>query len=189
MADREAMPMQGAGPVPLDSGSPSEGTRLPRSIFVGIILAAAAQSVFSFPQLPERMASHFGAAGAPNGWMTKEAFFGVYVLMIAVAAFVEFFPARSIARSSAARINLPHKEYWLAPERRAATNAYFVKFFAWYGCAVLLTEVLAMGLAIQANFNPPPRMPLVPVVATIGGFLLFNVISVIQLFRRFSKTS
>lgn len=182
--------MQGSSPLPLDSGSPSsEGTRLPRSIFAAIVLAVVAQSIFSFPQLPERIASHFAASGAPNGWMTKEAFFVVYALMIAVAAFVEFFPAGFIARRSPARINLPHKEYWLAPERRAATNAYFTKYFAWYGCAVLLTEVLAIGLAIQANLNPPPRMPLVPIVATISGFVLFNVVSLIHLLRRFSKVS
>ena len=182
------MDMPGSAPVPLDSGSSPDGTRLPRGIFAAMVLAAIAQSVFSFPQLPDRMASHFAASGLPNGWMTKQAFFLVYAVMIGVAAIVEFYPARSIARSSTARINLPNKEYWLAPERRAAAFVYFKKYFAWYGCAVLLTEIIAIGLAIQANLNPPPRMPLGPVMALITGFVLFNVISLIQLFRRFSKT-
>lgn len=135
------------------------------------------------------MASHFGASGLPNGWMTKEAFFIFYAVMIGVAAVVEFFPARSMGRSSPARINLPNKEYWLAPERRAETFAYFAKFFAWYGCAVLLTEVIAIGLAIQANLNPPPRMPLGAIFTLISAFLLFNVIVVVRLYLRFSRTS
>ena len=190
MMDRDAMDTPHSVPVPLDSGgSAPDGTRLPHSIFAVMVLAAIAQSVFSYPQLPDRLASHFAASGAPNGWMTKEAFFLVYAVLIGLAAIMEFYPARSIARSSTARMNLPNKEYWLAPERRAATFGYFKQYFAWYGCAVLLTEVIAIGLAIQANLNPPPRMPLGPMMALIAGFMLFSVISLIHLFRRFSKTS
>lgn len=189
MNNGESFETNNSAPLPLDSGSQTpDSPRLPRSIFAAIVLAAIAQSIFSFPQLPERMASHFGASGLPNGWMTKEAFFILYAVMIGLAAAVEFFPARSIARSSPARINLPNKEYWLAPERRAGTFAYFAQFFAWYGCAVLSTEVIAIGLAIQTNLNPPPRMPVGPIFTLISAFLLFNVIAVAQLYLRFSRT-
>ncbi len=173
--------MQGPHPNRLEGGA-----SLPNSIFGAILLAAVAQCLFSLPHLPDRLASHFGASGLPNGWMTKQAFFVVYAVMIAVAAIVEFYPGRLIARSPA-RINLPNKQYWLAPERRMATFAYFEKYFAWYGCAFLLTIVLAMGLAIQANLNPPPRLSTGPIVAVIFGFVLFNLVSLVLLFRRFSK--
>ena len=120
--------------------------------------------------------------------MTKQAFFLVYAVMVGLAAFVGVYPARSIARSSPARINLPNKDYWLAPERRSQTLGYFQKYFAWYACVFVLIEVLVMGLAIQANLNPPPRLPTGPIAAIIAAFVLFNVASVIELFRRFSKT-
>ena len=152
-----------------------------------IVLAAIAQGVFSFAQLPETVASHFGPSGAPNGWMSKQSFFAIYAVVIALASVVEIFPARSIANSSPARINLPHKEYWLAPERRASTFAYFEKFFAWYGCAFLVILVLIMGLAINANLNPPPHLPSGPTLAIIAGFVAFNIAAVIQIFVRFSK--
>jgi uncharacterized membrane protein len=181
MSDREAVQMQGPNTTPLESGP-----RLPNSIFGAIVLAAVAQCLFSFPHLPERLASHFGASGLPNGWMTKQAFFIVYAVMIGLAALVEFYPGRFISRSPA-RINLPNKEYWLAPERRTATFTYFEKYVAWYGCAFPLTIVLAMGLAIQANLNPPPHLPTGPIAAAIFGFVLFNLVSLILLFRRFSK--
>jgi uncharacterized membrane protein len=162
------------------------GTRLPKSIFAALVLAAVAQSLSSFPHLPNRVASHFGPSGAPNGWMSKQAFFIVYALMILLAAFIEVVPARSI-RQPSARINLPHKEYWLAPERRAETFGYFERYFAWYGCVFLIVMVLIMGLAIQANLNPPPRLPTAPTLAILIGFVAFNIGSVIQIFRRFSK--
>jgi uncharacterized membrane protein len=176
--------MQAPGPARAESGS-----RLPRSIFVVIVLAAIAQCIFSFSQLPERVASHFAASGVPNGWMAKQAFFAIYAVMIALAAVVEIYPARSIGGRSSARINLPNKEYWLAPERRVLTMAYFEKFSAWYGCAFLLTFVLIMGLAIEANLNPPPRLPPGPTLAIISGFVAFNLAALIQMFRRFSKIS
>lgn len=180
--DPHSISMHASDPMKADSGS-----RLPRSIFVAIVLAAIAQCIFSFPQLPERVASHFAASGAPNGWMTKQAFFIIYAVMIALAAVIEIYPARSIGGRSSARINLPNKEYWLAPERRAETMAYFERFFAWYGCAFLLVMVLIMGLAIETNLDPPPHLPAGPTLAIIAGFVAFNIVSLIQMFRRFSK--
>jgi len=163
------------------------GTRLPWSIFGAIVVCAAAQSIAAFPQLPDRLTSHFGASGLPNGWMSKPAFFALYAAIVALAAFVGLYAPRSIAKKSPERINLPNKEYWLAPERREQTFAFFARSFAWYGCALLLILVLAMGLAIQANFSSPPRLATGPVLAVIGGFVVFNLLWVIQLLRHFSN--
>jgi uncharacterized membrane protein len=160
--------------------------QIPRIIFFSIVLIALSQCIIDYPLLPSRLASHFGASGLPNGWMTKQAFFIVYLVMICLATVIEFYAARSIGRSPS-RINLPHKEYWLAPERRAETFSYFEKSFAWYGCLFLLIEVLAMGLAIQANLNPPPRLATGPILAMVFVFLTFNIAFVVQLIRRFSK--
>ena len=165
------------------------GLKLPRIIFGVIATAALAECALAYAQLPGRMASHFRASGAANGWMPKPAFFAVYAAMICVSALVGFFAPRSIEGKSSDRINLPNKEYWLAPERRDATFAFFRKSFAWYGCGLLLMLVLAMGLAIQANFSAPPRMPAGPILSVIVGFVLFNVAWVIGLLRHFSGLS
>ncbi len=164
-----------------------DGTRVPRSVFGAIALCALAQAILAFPQLPDRLASHFGAAGAANGWMPKPTFFVVYAAMIALAAVVGFYAPRSIAKKPALSIRLPNKEYWLAPERREETFAFFSRYFAWYGCILLLILVMAMGLAIQANFSSPPRMATGPILAIIAGFVVFNVAWVIQIMRHFSN--
>jgi uncharacterized membrane protein len=163
------------------------GTRLPRTVFGAIALCALAQAVVDFPQLPERIASHFGASGMPNGWMSKPAFFVVYAMMVGVAGLVGLLAPRSIAKKPLERINLPNKEYWLAPERRAHTLAVFERYFAWYSCALLLILVLAMGLAIQANFSSPPHMATGPIVSVIVGFVAFNVAWVVRMMRHFSN--
>jgi uncharacterized membrane protein len=161
-------------------------TRLPRSIFFAIIVIALAQAIYNFPLLPETVASHFNASGAANGWMPKPAFFAIYAVMILVACVVQFLVPLSIASMPNARVNLPHKDYWLAPAQREGTMAYFKKSFAWFGCALLLLEVLAMGLAIQANFNSPPRVPAVYMLTLVGAFLLYTIVWVILMVRHFS---
>jgi uncharacterized membrane protein len=161
-------------------------TRLPRSIFFAIIAIALAQATYNFPLLPETVASHFNASGVANGWMPKEAFFVVYAIMVLVACVVQFFVPYSIANVPNARVNLPHKDYWLAPAQRESTMAYFKKSFAWFGCALLLLEVLAMGLAIRANFNSPPRVSAVSMLTLVAAFLLYTIVWVILMVRHFS---
>jgi uncharacterized membrane protein len=162
------------------------GTRLARGLFFAIAMAAIAQCVHDFPLLPDRLASHFAASGIPNGWMTKSQFFITYAVMLLPALALEFWVHLRLARTPETRLSLPNKEYWLAPEWRAETFAYFESFFAWYGCAFLFLEVFAMGLAMRANFDTPPRLPTGPIVSVLCGFVLFNIISVIAMYRRFS---
>ena len=163
------------------------GTRIPRGLFFAIVLAAIAQCVHDFPLLPDRLASHFAASGMPNGWMTKSQFFFTFAIVLLPALFVEFLLSYGIAKKSDAKLRLPNKEYWLAPERRAETFAYFDSFFAWYGCAFLFVEVFAMGLAMRANFDTPPQLPTGPIVSVIAGFVPYNVVAVLAMLRRFSN--
>jgi uncharacterized membrane protein len=162
------------------------GTRMPRILFFGIVFAAIAQCVHDFPLLPDRMASHFGVSGMPNGWMTKPQFFITYAVMLLLPLVVEFRVSHRIANKPDAKLRLPNKEYWLAPEHRAETFAYFDSFFAWFGCALLFVEVFAMGVAMRANFDAPPQLPTGPIVSVIVGFVLFNAAAVIAMLRRFS---
>ena len=60
-------------------------TRTPRTLFFAIVFAAIVQAGHDFPLLPNRLASHFDAAGAPNGWMDKSQFFMIYAVMLVPA--------------------------------------------------------------------------------------------------------
>lgn len=162
--------------------------RIPKNIFFVILAAGLLQFLHDFPLLPERMASHFAASGYANGWMTKSQFLITYIAILLPALVLEFWLPRRIARKGGKGLNLPNKEYWLAPERRAETFAYLENFFAWYGCAFLLLEVFAMGLAMRANFQSPPRIATLPIVSAIVAFIVYNFASVIAMFRRFLRT-
>lgn len=163
--------------------------RLPISVFLAVALAALARCIYFFPRLPERMASHFDISGVPNGWMTKPLFFAIYAGAVALSSVVIFVPARTIARLPASRINLPNKEYWLAPERRPETLAYFERSFAWLGCALLVLEVLALDLAMQANLVTPSRLASKPMLVYLSLFLCYTILWMIRFVRHFSSTA
>ena|SRR5579871_3186866 len=161
--------------------------KLPRTLFFAILAGGIIFGLRDFAALPDRMASHFGASGMPNGWMPKNAFLLIYLAVLFAAFSVEFLVPRSLAKKSDRSINLPNKAYWLAPERRAETFAFFDKFFAWYGCAFLLLEVCVLELAIQANFQTPPALPTGPIITLLVAFGAFNIGGIVFIIRRFSR--
>jgi uncharacterized membrane protein len=163
------------------------GRNIPRFFFCAILAAAAFECIRDFPLLPQRIASHFAASGVANGWMTKSQFLIVYAVLLLPAFFVEFGLHRKIADTPEKSLNLPNKQYWLAPERRAETFAYIELFCAWYGCVLLLLEVCAMGLAMRANFLSPPHMPTAPIISLLLGFSVFTVAGIVAMRRRFSR--
>ena len=162
-------------------------TRVPNTLFFAILAAGILQCLHDYPLLPGRLASHFAASGNANGWMTKSQFLMTYAIVLLPALILEFRMPRRIAATGGNRLRLPNKEFWLAPERRAETFAYFERFFAWYGCAFLLLEVFAMGMAMRANFQSPPQLPASLMLFAIAAFVLFNIVCVTAMLRRFSK--
>jgi hypothetical protein len=167
-------------------GKMMRDARLPRFLFV--VLAASAAIYFSsyYGQLPDVVASHFNGRGA-DGWQSKLAFFGLFVSMTVLAAFIGFALPRIIAILPPPLINLPNKRYWLAPEHLAETMEFMSARLAWFGCAILVVMILTTDYAIQSNLrahNPPAASRL---WYTFAGFLVFIIVWMIQMFARFGR--
>ena len=84
-------------------------------------------------------------------------------------------------------INLPHKEYWLAPERRAETLAILDRSFAWFGCAVLLVVTTAVNYAIGRNLHPGAQLDPPVLIYVLGGFFVFTILWSIRLLTHFAR--
>jgi uncharacterized membrane protein len=131
--------------------------RLPRFLYAFLFLACLLMMAYYYPQMPRRMASHFAADGRVNGWQSREAFFALMLLVTSTSALVGFVAPRQIAAKSNNRINLPHRNYWLSPERRPETMCYISTTMAWFGCGILFVLICGTFLAIQANLGPDHR--------------------------------
>jgi uncharacterized membrane protein len=164
-----------------------QDSRLAKSVFC--VLAAAAVFRFSlyYPRLPATMASHFDARGIPNGWQPKAAFFAGFLLVTALAALVALIVPRLIASVPAQYINLPNKDYWLAPERREASFEFLQTQMAWFGCALLLMIACAFYFSIQANLAPEPAFDSASFLYVLAAFLLFVMFWLIRLLARFNR--
>lgn len=61
-------------------------------VFLLLIIAAVGQSVYYYPRLPDKMASHFDFDGRPDGWMNKGAFLRSNAITLnLLSAFFVFF--------------------------------------------------------------------------------------------------
>jgi len=128
-------------------------------IFVLIEIVVAAFIVATTGQLPDRVASHFGAGNLPNGWMTRD---GYLAFMLAFAVLL---PAIVVAGVgivpllSPRRINIPNRAYWLAPERRGATLATLAARACWLGALIAIFLAGVHYAILEANATTPPRLP------------------------------
>ena len=129
-----------------------------RRIFYGLVVLAAVQVVYYYPQMPGVVASHFDGLGAPNGWSGRNAFFGLYLGIVAMLVGIFVYLPRWSEKRTSFGMKIPNREYWLAPERLEQTRAFFRRQMMLMGVVHLLLAILTIQLVIVANFEPEPRL-------------------------------
>ena len=111
---------------------------LSHKVFTAVLVLCLAQAAYYYPLLPDRVASHFGASGKPDAWSDKNTFMTIYLGAVAFSAALFALIGPVLRRTPDSLINLPHKHYWLAPERRAETMDLLSRRFLWFASATLL---------------------------------------------------
>ena len=159
-----------------------------RRWFLALPLTTALfQTLFYYPKLPEQVASHFDAVGNPSGWSSRGGFFGISLGMI-IAISVLFLVLSSVLhRLPRSMLNLPKKNYWLAPERREATYVFVRGQLLWFGFATQWFLVALLQLCIQANLAPGGRMGSGSFWFIFGSYLAFTLAWVLSFLVRFLR--
>jgi uncharacterized membrane protein len=124
-----------------------------RAIIILLIALALLQAAHYAPLLPDPVASRFDSAGQPNDWMSRRAFVTLNLVMfLGMAALFLGLPPllRKIPNEW---INMPRKDYWLAPERRDATLDTIARWMEWLGAATLALLLGITQLTIEANLS------------------------------------
>jgi uncharacterized membrane protein len=157
-----------------------------RRVSLVLVLAGALQSAYYYPQLPSIVAAHFDAAGRPNGWAPKGAFLALYGLVVALMIGLFLIVPVLIARLPVSLINLPNKEYWLAPERRRQTWVTIQSYLSVLGNATVAFVISVFQLVVWANLSPPPLLS--PVMWLLLLVLLaFAAIWAVRFMRAFTR--
>lgn len=152
-----------------------------------LIALALAQSLYYYPQLPRTMASHFGGNGQANDWQSKTEFFAIYWLVILLTTGFFVFTGPLLRRTPDSNINLPHKNYWLAPQRRAESLLYLTKQLEWFAVASLLLVIVIIQMVIVTNLSRSSVLPPAPSWTALGVYCLFTAIWTAKLMRRFAN--
>jgi uncharacterized membrane protein len=154
-------------------------------VFILLLLLCIGHAVYYYPFLPDRVASHFGASGRPDAWSSKESFARIYFIVIAFIAVL--FPGIGLIfrKIPTSFINLPNKDYWLAPERSEETIAVLSRQFLWFGSATLL---LLLGIFHQSfRVHLGKAQGLEHPVASIVVYIVFTTLWSIALIVKFSR--
>ncbi|MEJ7595015.1 MAG: DUF1648 domain-containing protein [Planctomycetaceae bacterium] len=115
------------------------------AILVLLTIVGAVQHAWYWPQLPDRVATHWGIDGQPNDWMTRTGAtltlcglqIGVPLFLVAVTTLASRLPD--------SMVNIPNREYWLHPDRRSATLAWMNRMLAWIA---VLTSLFMIGIGL-----------------------------------------
>ncbi len=116
-----------------------------------IALLAVAQNAWYWGQLPDRVATHFNSEGTPNDWMTKT---NATIIMSGFQIGMPFFliaVTLLAARLPASMVNIPHREYWLHPDRHASSIGYVQLFMNWIAVVFSLFALAINHLVFMAN--------------------------------------
>jgi len=153
--------------------------------FAVCVGTAAAYIAATTAQLPAQVASHFGASNAPNGWMTRD---GYLAFMLAFGLGLPVFVACTVGllpRLRPNRINVPHRDYWLDPKRRAETLSVLAAHGAWLGCLMALFVAALHYVILEANRASPPRLAPDLFFTLMGAFVAGIALWIAALWLRF----
>lgn len=157
--------------------------RIASTVMVALSVLMLVRCVVAWSQLPETVASHFDGAGVPNGFQSRAMFMAIMISVQALLGFAFGVVPRLLRHMPLRMINLPHRDYWLAPEHpervRQALDRY-VTWSMWFGCATFGLMLGIFELAVRANLTHQPMSPLLTWLL-IGGYLLGTVIAIIRL--------
>lgn len=154
-----------------------------RALIFALTILFLGQLIYYYPQLPERIASHFGVGGEPDGWMSKTAFYSFEIGLLVFVLGLFFCITRFLPKMPKELINLPNKDYWLAPERREKTFRIFRDKMEMFQIPLLALLVSVNQLVIRANLTRENLSPASWLV--IAAFLVYTIFWSVNLNQKF----
>lgn len=160
-------------------------TAKPVHAWIAVVLLHAAQTLYYYPRLPAVVAQDFGVDGRANGWASRDVFFVIsWTILLGMSAIFMLAP-RLLRRVPASLINLPNKDYWLAPDRKEESLNFLERQMEWMGVMTVGFIALVLHLAIRANLAPNHRLENGPFIALLIAFLVGTAWWIVRLYRRF----
>jgi serine/threonine-protein kinase len=147
--------------------------RLLQALFIVLVLSAWGQALWQHAHLPERVAAHFNRAGDANGWMSRNAQLGWQIGTVTFVAVLLQGIVLLQSRLPVESINVPNRNYWFAPERRAASDGWISGLVYSLGSLVQLFLIAVFHHVYRANLAATPQLS--PTFRPLSIFLLLAI--------------
>jgi hypothetical protein len=116
--------------------------------------------------------------------MSRDGFVLFQCVLLVALGTIFGFAGRLLAVTPNGLINLPNKNYWLAPERRAESVAIVTAWLRWIGSGTVAFLMVVFQLSVQANLRRS-RLDTPQFFTAMGIFLAGLAVAVVWLYRRF----
>lgn len=154
-------------------------------VFLLLCVACVIQALHYYPRLPAEVAHHFGVSGQPDAWGSKLHFLIIYLVTVAVMAATFLGFGLAMPKMPNARINLPNKDYWLAPERRQQTLDYMLPRFLWLGSITMLLLFDVFQQSFQVHLGKATKLD--HVLLSLGSYVAVITVWCIVINTKFRK--
>ena len=82
-------------------------------------------------------------------------------------------------------INIPNREYWLAPERAENSIAFLSEQGIWFACILVVFLASVDWMVARANASTPPHFPAGRFAWIMAAFACAIALWAMRMFRRF----
>ncbi len=120
-------------------------------LVAGCLVMMVISLAWSYFLLPGEVAIHFNAAGQPDRRASRDwhvALMGLIGLALPLLLLLVFWSIRYLP---AGIVNIPHREYWLAPQRRSETADRIFELGLWFALLEGLFFLVIHWLVVAAN--------------------------------------
>jgi uncharacterized membrane protein len=142
-------------------------------MFVLFVVCAAGFVWMTSDSLPALVASHFGVSGTADRFMPRDAYVRFMLAFVVVLPLFIVGLTTLILGSPNARINVPNREYWLAPERREETVSFLRLHTLRFGGMLVVFLCYVHWLVVRANEAQPVRLDSRWFIGGLAVFLVF----------------
>lgn len=158
-----------------------------KGIFVLVYAACLGVYWFTAPHLPESVPARFSSTGIAVGHLSRAAYLWLMVGLTALLPVLLLGALAWAPRRVVGFANIPHRDHWLAPDRRDAT----IETLASAGYFMATCVAAFMGamhwMITQASTVTPPRLEATPFFVLVGTFVALSIGFSLWLTLRFRR--
>ena len=154
-------------------------------IFLLVCAFYIAQGIYYYPQLPEKIASHFTMSGQANGWMAKSNFMTINYSIAGFIIITFMGLSFGLSKIPVSMLNMPNKNYWLSDEQKQKTCDFMSHYILWFGSMTVMLLTCINYHLFQFNKKKMQFLPYNKEIFSI--YFVFTAIWIWGLYKRFGK--